>query len=237
MGNQKEKLVGYCVTRNLYDHVLPSIKSLITHTHVDKVYLMIEDPVFPKTLPPIVECVDLSSQPWITKKSPNYGSRFTWMNMMRAMTPLIFPKHEKLLTLDADTIVMDDISDVLDLEMGERDYFSAVKEPEKTRDGFLYVNLGVTLWNLAAMRESGIMPKIISALESKEYNWVLQDCLNDLCRGHIAEMPPEYNVTRYTQTGRDQEKKIVHYAGDPFWYEKDVFLTYHGIPFSAIRPQ
>ena len=37
------KYAAYCITRNLYHDVIPSLKSLLIHTDVDEVFLVIED--------------------------------------------------------------------------------------------------------------------------------------------------------------------------------------------------
>lgn len=55
------KIAVYTGTRNIYQNMLPSIKSLLIHSDVDKIYLLIEDDIFPYELPPEVECINISN--------------------------------------------------------------------------------------------------------------------------------------------------------------------------------
>jgi len=42
--------------------MIPSMKSLLIHSNVDKIYFLIEDDTFPYELPPEVECINVSEQ-------------------------------------------------------------------------------------------------------------------------------------------------------------------------------
>ena len=56
------KVAAYTGTRNLYDGMLASVKSLILHSDVDKIFLLIEDDEFPYELPKCVEVRNISDQ-------------------------------------------------------------------------------------------------------------------------------------------------------------------------------
>jgi hypothetical protein len=45
------KVAVYAGTRNIYKDMLPSVKSLLIHSDVDKIYFLIEDDIFPYELP------------------------------------------------------------------------------------------------------------------------------------------------------------------------------------------
>lgn len=49
---KNERAAAYCGTRNLYQDMIPAIKSLLLNSNVDKIYLLIEDDEFPYPLPP-----------------------------------------------------------------------------------------------------------------------------------------------------------------------------------------
>ena len=55
------KAAVYCGTRNVYQDMIPSMKSLLIHSDVDKIYFLIEDDEFPYPLPPEVECINVSN--------------------------------------------------------------------------------------------------------------------------------------------------------------------------------
>ena len=66
----------YCGTRNVYQDMIPSMKSLLIHSDVEKIYFLIEDNEFPYKLPPEVECITVSNQQWFTVDNcPNMKNR------------------------------------------------------------------------------------------------------------------------------------------------------------------
>lgn len=205
------KAAIYTGTRNLYEHMIPAIKSLLCNSDVERIYLGIEDRLFPYYLPDICHVIDLSGQRIFDKDGPNMRSRFTYMAMMRAALVKILPEDlDIILSLDVDTIVDQDISSLWDLPI-EDCYFAASHEFHMTNEKFLYTNVGVALFNLRKLRD-GKADEIIRMLNHRQFGWVEQDCLNLLCQGYIYDMPPEYNAHYYTQNPANP--KIIHHIGD-----------------------
>lgn len=205
------KAAIYTGTRNLYEHMIPAIKSLLCNSDVDKIYVGIEDPVFPYELPDICEVIDLSGQTIFDWDGPNIGSQYTYMVMMRAALIRILPEDlDRVLSLDVDTIVDQDISDLWNLPIDDC-YFAASREWHTSTDRFLYTNVGVSLHNLRKLRD-GKGEEMIRMLNRRQFRWVEQDCMNLLCQGYIYEMPPEYNDNYYT--GAVTVPKIIHHIGD-----------------------
>lgn len=225
------KIAVYSGTRNLYPHILTCIKSLLIHSDVEKIYLLIEDDEFPEKLPGICECINVSNQTYFRKDGVNMHRYFTYMAYMRAALPKIFPDLDKILSLDADAIVVDDINDIWDLPIDDC-YYSAAYEMAKSRSDFFYANTGVCLYNLKKIREDGIDDKVIEAVNEKEYICPEQDALAELCQGHIYEMPQEYNATRYTKP--TDHPKIVHYAGITNWVDYAEYKEFERIDISEI---
>lgn len=205
------KAAVYTGTRNLYKDMIPAIKSLLVHSDVEKIYVVIEDPGFPEWLPDICEVLDLSGQTFFPPDGPNMKSRYTYMAMMRTALCRILPEDlDRVLSLDVDTIVDRDISDLWDLPI-DNCYFAASHEFHETTNKFLYTNVGVCLFNLRKMRD-GKADEIIRMLNRKQFGWVEQDVLNLLCQGYIYDMPPEFNAHYYT--GNPKDPKIIHHIGD-----------------------
>ena len=46
------KIAIYSGTKNVYKNMIPSMKSLLLYSDVDKIYFLIEDDIFPYELPP-----------------------------------------------------------------------------------------------------------------------------------------------------------------------------------------
>lgn len=203
------KAAIYTGTRNLYEHMIPAIKSLLCNSDVDRVYLGIEDDVFPYELPSICETVNFSKQTFFALDGANIKSRFTYMAMMRAVLSKVFPKEHRILSLDVDTIVDKDISDLWDLPIDDC-YFSASHEWHRAQDGYLYTNVGVCLFNLDKLRD-GKADELINVLNKIKLEFVEQDALNILCQGHIHDMPSEYNSNYYTEPCGSP--KIIHHIG------------------------
>ncbi len=202
------KAAIYTGTRNLYQHMIPAIKSLLANSDVDIIYVGIEDPEFPYELPKCCKVLDLSGQEFFAPGSPNMKSPYTYMAMMRAALVKILPKNlTRVLSLDVDTIVDADISELWELPINDY-YFAASREWHASTERFMYTNVGVCLHNLKKLRD-GKADEIIQILNTKEFRWVEQDAMNLLCQCYIYNMPAEYNDNYYTD--KVSKPKIIHY--------------------------
>lgn len=216
-----KKAAAYCMTRNLYEKAIPSIKSLLINGKPDVVYLLIEDDEFPLKHKKI-KVINVSDQTIFRKDGPNYNARFTYMAMMRAAL-CKFLKEHRVLSLDADTIVDGDISYLWNLPLDDY-YLAAGHEPHKTKPGFLAINCGVVMFNLKKMRD-GKADEIIDALNTRPYAFLEQDAINEFCQGGIFDFEPEYNVHSWS-VPTDKAPVIKHYAGYYDWSAEPLTLKY-----------
>ena len=230
------KAAAYVGTRNVYQDILPSLKSLLINSDVDRVYLLIEDDVFPYELPDCVETINVSDQPYFSHDGPNYhGMKWTWMTMMRAALAKVFPDLDVILSLDNDTIIDQDISEIWDLPIDDY-YYAASREPLKSKGGQTYVcdlftQMGVVLYNLKKLRD-GKADEVIDELNRHRYIFAEQDAFNMLCQGYIYPMPSMYNVCDYTEPAT--YKKIYHFAAIWEWQSFPEVLKYKDIPWEKI---
>lgn len=201
---------AYCGTRNIYGDMETAAKSLVAMSDVDVVHFVIEDAKFPHELPPIVQCHDVSGQTFFKPDGPNMSSGYTYMAMMRLALCHVLPDVDVVLSLDADTVCMRDVSGAWDMPIDDC-YFSASHEWHKTANGLLSTNVGVTLFNLAKLRD-GKADECIEVMNRRKYTWVDQDVANYLCQGRIHDMPAEYNSNWWTDRN-SPNARIVHYAG------------------------
>lgn len=206
-----EKAVCYFLTRNIYKNVLPSLKSLMKNGNIDKVFMMIEDDEIGFWLPENVKTVNVSR--WkeeLDPAGPNYLCRWSYMVMMKVMLSRMFPRRKRILSLDVDTIVMDDISDMWKLDISDK-YFAGAREWYWTRAyGRDCINAGVLLWNLEKMRD-GMTDRVLEAMNTKKYNFVEQDALSEVCTGKFRIMDSVYNCTKWTDMPSGPPK-IMHFA-------------------------
>lgn len=214
-----DRVVCYGATRNIYDQLVPTLRSLTAHTKVDRIYVMAEDDRLGFVPPKNVTVLNVSGQRIFDPAGPNYNSRWTWMVLMKAALTKVLPVQEhKALMLDVDTVIQGDIGGLWDYDL-TGNYLAGVREPYWTAlKDRLYVNMGVALFDLDAMRADGTDDRIIAALNEKRYALNEQDCINEICAGHILEIPSEYNVCPFTPP--TQVVRIRHYAGDKGWFDR-----------------
>jgi lipopolysaccharide biosynthesis glycosyltransferase len=141
-------------------------------------------------------------------------SQFTVATYYRLLIPRLLPENiKKVIYLDCDTIVLDDIGDLWDQDI-ENHYLLAVPEmwtetmyvssqfglklykelniPAQNK----YFNAGVLVLNLQKWREDDIANKIINYLRQyKDYVlWLDQDGMNAILSGKWGELDPKWNV-------------------------------------------
>lgn len=145
------------------------------------------------------------------------------MVLIRAALSKIFPQLNSILSLDVDTIVNEDISDIWNTPLDDY-YLAAVREPEKSTENYLYINMGVALLNLKKLRDDKKDDEIIYALNTIKYDYNEQDCINEKCQGAIYELSPDYNITNYTVKAK--HRKIIHYAAIKKWQELPLVKSY-----------
>ena len=139
------------------------------------------------------------------------------MTLLRAALPKVFPDTDRILSLDDDVIAIDDVSSLWDLPI-EDYYYAASRESRKSGGGAdykfpLYTQMGVVLFNLTKLRDTGMCDRVIEALNAYWFSIAEQDCMNLLCQGSIYPMPSEYNQTRFTEAS--DHPRMIHYAAVP----------------------
>ena len=226
------KAAVYAGTRNLYPDMVTAAKSLAMHSSVDTIWFLIEDPVFPLPVPDYVRCLDVSQQLWFSKHGPNVYKLWTWMVLMRAVIPKIFPEYDKILSLDVDTIVNDNIDELWDLDLNGY-YLAGALEPEKSKPNEPYINMGVVMFNNRMFIETKMVEKVILCLNRDHYRFPDQDCLNLLCKGQILTIPSDYNSNEYTEEISDP--KIIHFAAIQKWNTNPIVQKYQNIPWDKVR--
>lgn len=208
------KAAVYAGTRNVYEDMIPSMKSLLIHSDVDKIYFLIEDDEFPYELPSEVECINVSQQEWFKPDGPNYNSSWSYMVLLRAAYPKIFSHLDIILSLDNDTIINENISDIWNIDLTNY-YVAGVLEPKKSTE-HVYINNGVLLYNLKKIREDGLDDKIIYSLNNYYYYYAEQDCFNEIFENKILTLPSDYNVNKFVKQ-QYSALKIFHFAAIQKW--------------------
>lgn len=182
-------------------------------------------------------------------------SYFTRSTYYRLAIPELFKDYDKLLFLDTDMVVNGDVTDLFDVDLGDN-AVAAVKDlimssfvsmgvralsdsGKLTAKAYLAENLqmgdkvsdyfqaGTLVFNLTAMRKTGVSSKMIKDLSENRYWFLDQDVLNKYLFGSVKFLPTVWNTvsiddehfTHLTNVEKDiynesqQNPKIVHYAG------------------------
>ena len=226
------KAAVYAGTRNVYPDMIIAAKSLALHSSVDVIYFLIEDKTVPYAIPDYVHCINVSDQTYFDKYCPNVYRLWTWMVLMRAALTKIFPDLDRILSLDIDTVVMQNIDELWDLNM-DGYYFAGVKETLKSKPGEPYMNMGVAMQNLKLLRDSGMDDKIIQMLNNKKFKFAEQDCMNQLCCKRILTISSIYNANNFTAPC--DFPKIRHFAAEENWRSNPIVDQYRKIRWNDIR--
>ena len=228
------RAAAYCATRNLYEDMMTAAKSLLMNSRVDKIYFIIEDDVFPYKLPDCIEVISVKDQKIFPPGGPNYKNSWTYMVLMRAaLSKILPPEVDKVLSLDIDTVVDNNIDELWNIDLSKY-YLAAVKEPYKSSGSRQYINFGVVLLNLDLLRSTQKDDEIIYSLNHYKHFANEQDCFNDKCQGKMYFLPGEYNASNFTEKPKG-EVKIMHYAGVKYWNNFSLVKKYRGIPWEAIE--
>lgn len=176
---------------------------------------------------------------------------------LRLALPGLLPETDKILYMDVDVLVRESLAPLWETPM-ERVTLAAVKGAVNLSDKWEwnsdrpywhllsgtkggYINAGVTLLNLAEIRERGLAARW-HELTGERFYYQDQDILNITCQGAIAYLPPKYNRLAYLEDKdfgkfvtegiytREEEREalqspaIIHYAGDKPWKRYDTNL-------------
>lgn len=216
------KIAVYAGTKNVYEQMYVSMKSLLLNTPVDMVYLLIEDDKFPYSVPQNVQVCNVSGQQFFEPGSPNYNKQWSYMELLRCCLGEMLPEFcQQVLWLDIDTIVDGDITELFEMDLTGY-FYAGVLEPKKSNMFFRYINTGVLLYNLDLLRDMNKEHELISFLNNYGFTFPGQDVINLLCQGRIKVIDSEFNTSAWTTSCN--RPKIVHYAAIPAEQYKKHYL-------------
>ena len=151
---------------------------------------------------------------------------YSYTTYYRIFIPELFPEYDKVLYLDADTILLKDPALLFHYELGsnyvgaiqdrivvDKEVFSDYVEKVLGISHVAYFNAGVLLMNCKAMRKNNLKKNFLSLLQA--YTFVVaqdQDYLNILCQDKVLWLDSCWNVQMSEAEERPEEKLgIIHY--------------------------
>lgn len=214
--------IVYTLTRNVYEWMLPSIRSLYEYHPDAKVYILCEDDEFPLDIPFDATVINISDQ-HMFDKSVNIKNRFGgYINLLKVYYPTLLPRLKKVIHLDIDTIICDSLDPFWKIDLTDK-WIAAVPEYSARHSqlklyGDMYYNAGVMLINLQQMRKDNIEDTMAKFLIEVPQPFADQDAWNKygIEQDKIAVAPARYNECLSTKYSDDPA--IVHYCAYHDWF-------------------
>ena len=141
--------------------------------------------------------------------SPNSLKHTTNQSYYRLLLSQVLPSLDKIIYLDVDTVVLQDLAELYNLDLGNS-YYAGVFHPTyylgnrelhykllNISDLHSYINAGVLRINLEQIRQDNLVPTLLEGIE-KNYPAIDQDVINSICYGRIKKLPFKYNVLTKT---------------------------------------
>ena len=201
--------VVYFGSREIYGDFYTAIRSLLTHNPGARVYTLTEDPDPFYDLP-------VRNIVWDAGKyfnETNLRTKWKQFGPIRAAFTKVFPHHERIISIDCDTIVRGDISELWTMDLQGRHVAMVREELMSHYTGRPYYNNGICVMDLKRIRDEGLDDAMISDLNTTFYTYVGQDVMQKHLK--VLDLHSSFNVSKFTKPCEDP--KILHFADRTDW--------------------
>lgn len=229
--------IFYACDENYVKYTMVSIKSMIENANPKnnyKIYILCTD-VSNESLEKLsrlqndffsIEFVDMEEKMKDLKDSLPVRDYFSMTTYYRMFIPQMFPELDKVVYIDSDTIVLGDIADMYNFDLGDNyvaaaqcqvivqeEIFSSYVENVLGMNYLEYFNAGVLVMNCKAFREIDLLKTFLELLDM--YTFVVaqdQDYLNLICKDKVLWMDSAWNMEVFGELPcKEEEMKIIHY--------------------------
>lgn len=151
---------------------------------------------------------------------------FTLTIFFRLFIPVMFPKYDKCIYIDADTVIPGDISRLYNEDLGNN-YLGCIVDKSTIDNEILasyfeevvgiprdkYINSGVLLMNSKKLRELKIDEKFLDLYIKYGFDVIApdQDYINSMCYGHIKYLSDIYDAMPNPNNKEVEKPVIIHY--------------------------
>ena len=228
------RAAAMCATRNLYPDLAPPIKALMHNSDVERIYVLIEDDDPGVELPAECEIRNVSELKAFWRGTPNAGSGWTWIVLIRSMFHRIFPELDRILSIDLDAFALKDVSGLWDLDMHDRLVAGVRETTPLDSPAFPYFNMGVVMLNLDLLRRTGMGDEVIRALKNRYLQYPEQHAYNYVCSGAVLWLPREYNAGIGTEPYG--EPIVRHFMAESKTYrDSEIYKHFRDMPWGEVR--
>ena len=193
----------------------------------------------------------------ITDRKSNYlrCDYFTLTIYFRLFIPQMFPEFDKGIYIDSDVVVLGDLAELYDTELGEN-YIGACQDKSvvevpplaKYMEEYIgvdrneYINSGVLLMNLKLLREKRFDEHFLDLLNTYHFDSIApdQDYINAICNGKIKYLHEAWDTMPNDNTPELEGAKLIHYnlfskpwCYDGVQYEKHFWQYAKATPYLA----
>lgn len=242
--------IVFCINYSYWPHVAVAIRSVLVNSrhHSTPIIIIYDRPHQAWISRIVLLCQLFHAQLRLIKFDTSIVSDFKIFGRLSSATyyrlyaPRILPEYEKLLYLDADIVVMNDLTELLQTDLAScaiaaRSFTvmesSLINQRLKRESSLRYFNAGVLLINSRFWEEMSCTKYITKIIldESDRLLYADQCALNLFFGDNYKSLPLEWNITRAffesdpdCQTYSSEEAsmvknaishpKIIHYTGD-----------------------
>ena len=164
---------------------------------------------------------------------------YTISTYYRLFIPRMFPQYDKVLYLDSDIIILDDIANLYNVDI-KNNLLGAVPEQAvgnvyefvQYSNNYLgicekmYFNAGILIMNLKELRNTGFEDKFVDLLNKIKFTVAQdQDYLNVICKDKVHYLPLRWNRTPFGKCSDNEDNGIVHFflSYKPWHYDNVPF--------------
>ena len=190
-----------------------------------------------------IEFVDLNY--YINKIKNKLYTRdyYSVTTYFRLFIPNLYPQYNKALYLDCDIVLLADVAELYNIDMGENLVAAAPDDVIQNIEVFQeyaekvvgvadyrnYFNAGVLLMNLDELRKFDFQEKFLYSLEKIKFAVAQdQDYLNRLCKGRVKIISNVWDKMPISNDTDTNDLKLIHYnlAFKPWHFEDILYKEY-----------
>lgn len=252
---EKEIPIFFTTDDNYIPYLDVAIRSLVANASKNNKYriIVLDTGLSPENIKTVkknerpgitIDFVDISHEIEGIKSRFKNVYHFSIVTYYRLFIASLFPQYDKIVYLDCDLVLLGDVADLYNFDIGDNIIAAAPEEFVQNTAQFRryaekavgvnpdgYVNAGVLVMNLEQFRKNQIEEKFVKLITEYDFDLLDPDqaYLNYLCYGKIFILPNGWNKEPMS-IPCEGEKSIVHYAlykkpwqyddvmdGDYFW--------------------